>query len=562
MQQHSQLTSALGPTRRFERPRARRAAVLAVAMALPIALQACSSSDSDDGGAENASQLVVLASDYPATFAPDSGAYSGTGQTTVVINTQATLLRNPYVEDATSGVLEQDWGGFEGFLAESWDVSDDGRVYTFHLREGLKSHAGNDLIADDVIWSMERHYNTDTAATKFVFEPYIEDMATQLVKVDDHTVELTLDRAGDAVTVLSLLSNLDAQIYDSTFLKSKATDDDPYAVAWSATNSGWGFGAYEVTSSTPGESVVMEANPDYAFGEPDIKKITVQVVPEAGTRASALLAGDADVAMGLLPSQIEDLGSSDDVQTFSLDTNLHLKMPMVTTQAPFDDPAVRQAMSYAIPYQEIIDRVYLGQAAQMPAILRTDSENYDGTGIEPLTYDPEKAKQILADAGYTEPVPVELTVSSGVPDAVDTGVVIQSFANDAGFDLTLNELSPADYGEGRNTGKFQAFLDRDQAFVMTPPYQLRLWTGKGSPFNLAQWESTAFYSAVDEALEFPDAVSAEAMQAWNGAEQVMREEMPIAFIAWLYPGDAVRAGIEGYATRSDTAIDYGNLTLE
>jgi len=532
------------------------AALLVTSVLATAALSGCAEPGDDAVAAPD--QLVIVSSDDPATFAADSGGYSGKTQTSVVINTQATLVRNPYIKDAETGVLKQDWSDFEGVLAASWDVSDDGLTYTFGLREGVESQAGNPFTADDVIWSFERHYSTDTSSTQFVFAPYVAGLDAWK-KIDDHTVSLTLLHAGDGITVLSLLSNLDAQIFDSTFLKTKATPDDPFAVTWSKTEGGWGYGAYEMVSYTPGESVVLEANPNYPLGEPEIKKLTFKVVPEAGTRAAAIRAGDADVALDLLPSQIADL-TGGSVQTFKQPTNQHIKMPLITTKAPFDNVAVRHAFAHAVPYDQIIENVYLAQAARMSSVLRPDSPNYVGTGLETIPYDPAKAKAILADAGVQTPVAVELTVNSGIPDAVDTAVQIQSSAEDAGFEVKIREVAPAEFSGGRNSGKFQAFLDRDSAFVMTPAYQLRLWTDKGSPFNLAQWESEDFYAAMATALAAPDSVGPDGMQKWNAVEQVWRTEMPIVFIANLFPTDALRDGIEGFATRSDMGIDYGNLT--
>ncbi|MFD5179456.1 ABC transporter substrate-binding protein [Nocardia sp. NPDC058379] len=521
-----------------------------------VALLTTSCAGAGGSGTSSPTDVVVLASDDPSTYTQDSGGTGGRGQGFVIANTQANLVRNRYVTDQATGLLEQDWVNFEGLLAESWDVSPDGLLYTFHLRKGLRSQAGNELSADDVLWSMERHFNTETAAAKFVFKPYVDNLGEQLTKVDDHTVALRLKRSGDGVTVLSLLSDMDTPIFDSTLLKSKASAADPYAVTWTKSNSGTGFGAYKVESHAQGESVVLTANPDFALGAPAVKRITMRIVADAGTRASAVQAGDADMALDLLPAQLNDLKANKSVQTFELATNQHMKMPMITSKAPFDNPAVRQAMGYAVPYDQIVDKVFRGRASRMGQVLSRDSQNYDGRGVEPLAYDPAKAQQILRDAGIKQPVQFALTVSSGVPDAVDAAVVIQSFAKDAGFDVKVNQLSPADYAAGRSTAKFQAFLDRDSAMVMTPPYQLRLWTDRGSPFNLANWESEAFYTAMGTALTYPDAVSVEAMQSWNAVERVMRAEMPMAFFAYLYPSDAVRAGITGYAPRSDSAIDF------
>jgi peptide/nickel transport system substrate-binding protein len=536
--------------------RKRRYVAAVAVVALLGGMPACSSSSNAE---ESTDTLIAVAPDEPTGYSMDAGDPGGWVGTEVVINTQTTLIRNPYIKDPKTGVLKQDWYKFEGVLAKSYDVSSDGLVYKFHLHGDVKSQAGNPLTADDVLWSMERHFNTPTSSTKFIFGPYVDDLKSQLVKVDDHTVELKLKHSGDGFTVLSLLSNMDTEIFDSTVLKQHVTSDDPYAVKWSAANTGWGFGAYTVESHTPGESTVLVANPNYVFGTPKFRKIIFKLVPDAGTRMTSLQAGDAQMATAMAPAQLANLSSDTKVNTFKVATNGLLHLPLVTTKAPFNNVKVRQAMAYAVPYDEILSNVYKGYATRMGSLIPPDSPNYDGDGLAPLTYDPAKAKSLLAEAGVSLPVKFSLAVNGTIPDAKAAAVLIQSYAKDAGFDITIDERSSADYQEARNKGVFQAFMDRNGANVQSPAYQLSLWTGKGSPFNLAAWESQKFYDAMDKALAVSDPFSKEAMVAWNAVEQILRKEMPIVDIAHIAPTAAFAKTVNGFAVRSDGYIDLANL---
>lgn len=503
--------------------------------------------------------MVLLSPDDVQSFAKDSGSFNNQTTNLVIWNTHATLIRNPYITDPASKVLKQDWSKFEGVLADSWTVSGDGLVYTFKLKSGVQSQAGNELTADDVIWSFERH-KFDSASAIPSFDTYLENVDSPFTKIDDQTLELRLKVAGAGTSILSLLGAPDSQIYDSTFLKEHATAEDPYAITWSKTNSGWGFGPYTIESHVAGESTVLAASPNYVFGEPAIKRIVINVVPEPGSRASAVANGDADLALDLLPSMMAGLGS-EGIQTFPIATNTMINMPMVTTRSPFDNVDIRRAMAHAIPYAEIVENVFHGRAKPMHVILPADSTNYDGTGLDPLQYDPTQAKKILADAGIAMPVKVTLTANSASRDAMDTAILIQSYAKDAGFDVEVNQLAPAEFGSGRTGGSFQAFLDVDSANVMTPLYQLSLHFRKDSVINLSKWGTDEFYAAMKSAGSLDDPTSVEGMQAWNAVERIMRAELPTTFIAYLDSTDAARAGLKGYATRADGTVDLSIISF-
>jgi peptide/nickel transport system substrate-binding protein len=525
---------------------------------LAIVLTACSSGGSSSGAETASNTLRVVAPDNTLGWAPDNGAPAHEAQ----INTQATLLRKPYVQSSKSGALQQDVNTFDGYLASGYKVSDGGHTYTFALKDAI-SAAGNHLTADDVIYTFTRKFNSPKGNGPSIWKPVIVSIK-QFKKIDDHTVSITVANPGYGTTLLALLSDRTTQIYDSTLLKQHATAADPYAVLWSSQNPNYGFGPYLVKSFTPDVQVVLEANPRFILGAPKIKNISIKIVADAGTRANALKNDQADLAENLLPADMKALKSSDSgVKLATVDNpNQFIMIPLVTNKAPFNNTAVRQAFAYAVPYQKIIDNVYYGLAQRNgPSFLRSDAPGYDGSGFTDFTYDPAKAKAMLAAAGFPKGVSFTLTVSAAAPDVQQAAIQIQTFAKAAGFNVKINQLPDAAIAAGRAEGTFQAWVLRDNSNTLTPSYELGIYTGKDNTNNLAKWEDPDFYAAKAKADAQPDPTSKTAGEAFNAAERILINQAPIVFIAQIQPDKAMRSNVAGFAWRSDNQTDFSVMSF-
>lgn len=535
--------------------RSRQRWAAATVAGLLITLTACGS-DSGDPPELDESTLIVVAPDEGISWAVDAAFPGGDLQQ----NLHATILRKPYVESDDSNVLLQDLNDFEGYLAEDYSVSDDGLVYTFDLKEDVLSAAGNPLDVDDVLWSFERKFNTPTSLVPSGTAPAITDPSTQFSKIDDYTFSITLEDASSGFTLLSLLSDVYTQIFDSDLLLENATDADPYAVEWSKTNPNYGFGAYTVDDYQDGVEYTLKANPNAVF-EPAIETVVLRVVADPGNRASAVVSGDADVARQLLPADQAELADDDGVVVPTISSsNIFLNMPLVTNKPPFDDVLVRQAMAYAVPYDEIIENVYYGRALHRTAILSPDRPGYDASGLAESVYDPERASELLAEAGYPDGVSFTLTVPSAQPDAQQAAIQIQSFAREAGFEIELQPLPAAAFAEGDATHAFQSYVREDGAITQSPPYELRLWTTPGSSENRADWENQEYLDAVTVGERAGDPFSDAAGTAWNAAERILLDEMPMIFVATKQPATVTGSWIDGFAWRTDVGTDYSQLT--
>ncbi|WP_415394498.1 ABC transporter substrate-binding protein (plasmid) [Rhodococcus globerulus] len=544
--------TALMPGRRCKR-------VTAVAAALGVfATAGCAASANNSSTAKDTTTLTIVTPDTGVSWALDAG-YGDMGPG---VNTQATLLRKPYVNTDQRGVQEQDLYKYEPYLAESYTVSNGGQTYTFRLKDAL-SAAGNTLSADDVVWSFQRKFASATSIVPGVVAPSITDPSSQIVKVDDRTVAFTIPEAGLGATFLALMSDLTTQIFDSKLLKEHVTADDPYAVQWTTENPNYGFGPYEVTEYKPGEQIIMKARDNWVLGDIPTKTINLRFVADSGTRANAVKNGDADLAQSITPADSAELKRNSAVTIPQISNpNTYLMMPLVTNKAPFDNPLVRQAMAYATPYDQIVDNVYRGLAKRNgPGFLLDNAPGYTNTGLPNYTYDPKKSRELLAQAGFPDGVSFTLAVSAADPDTREAAIQIQTAAQSAGFDVQIEQMPASQFGEQRSNHTSQAFILRDWAVTLTPPYELLIYTAPGSSNNFADWEYQPFYDALTAGNMLPDALSDVAGRAWNAAEQIYLTQSPIVFIAQVQPNVVVSSHVSGFAWRSDNFIDYSNLRL-
>jgi peptide/nickel transport system substrate-binding protein len=509
---------------------------------------------------------VVASAAMPSTFAFDASAPAGYENLEFGVNTQIGLVRQPYGPDSSSGGLIQDLYHFEPVLASSYDVSPDHLTYTFHLRPGVKSAAGHPLTADDVLFSWERKFKASTAITPYIQDPVITDPSTQLKKIDDMTVAFTVAKPGYGFTLLSLLANVTGYVYDSTLLKQHVTTDDPYAVNWSQQNPNIGFGAYQRTSFSPGTEMVLEANPNYSLGAPYYKKITFRVASDPGTRANTVRNGSADIAVQLRPTDQVTLEKTAGVKVYKFpSTNMLTMLTMDTTKPPLNNIKVRQALALAVPYQQILSNVYQGRAILTKGLLDPRAPGYVDTGLAYPTYDPGKAKQMLADAGYPNGIHFTLTVSNAVPDVQQSAIQVQSFAANAGFSIDINQQSAAAVSEGITSRRFNAFMWRDMAISSSPQYELNLFfkrdNSKGGPAgtNSSGWVNGQYAGLVDQGAALPDPNNPDASQLWNQAEQITSTQVPQIYVGRIQPQNAFKASIKGYGNRLDNDIDFSML---
>lgn len=553
---HAPTPSAAGPSRR----QALQLLTVGGTVVGLAGLSACSDEAPADAAGTVRDSIVVVTPDQASNVVRDYGYTAGTDNQDVTNNLHAQLIRKPYVEDGNA--RNQDLYTFEPYLAEGYETSADGLTFTFTLKEVLSAQ-GNPLTADDVLWSFERKFATPGGGMAGYYRPMLTDPATQIVKVDDRTVSFTVEKPGYGLTLLANLAENIGSIYDSTYLTANATPEDPYAVQWAVEDmlrGNFGFGAYSLESVTAGQEIVMVANPNFVFGDLPIQRITRRLVEDAATRANMVRNGDADIALGLRPADQQSLEGEAAVTVPTTETNNYLLLAMNTTKPPFDDQAVRYAMAFAMPYDQIISDVYFDRAYKYTHVLDDTAPNYDDSALPEFAFDPDRAREMLAAAGASD-LAFTLTVNNGLPAIQDTAIQIQSAMADAGITVTISEVPAAQLNQDSLEGKLEASLSSGSSVTMTPPYSLQLLTQPGGGSNIALWNDPEFLAEVQAGLDAGDALSDEAGAHWMAAELRMVEQAPYVMIARVRPAAVLRSEIEGFAQRTDFRIDYSSLSF-
>ena len=329
---------------------------------------------------------------------------SVTGDDTIVLR---------HVYDNLITFKDPDYSTFIPSLAKSWEVSQDAKVYTFHLRDDVKFYpSGNPMTADDVVWS----FNRDLAAKWPGGKAYV--YIKEVRKVDDYTVVMELNTP--FVAILALLTGLaDGNIYDSKAViphvnGAWGTPECDYGSPWVDEHS-VGSGPYYIKEWSRSQRVVLERNPYYWGPKPVNDRITFQIVSEPATLQTMLEKGDVDIAWKGIPMDVLSTYPRADVKVAAAPVFACYVSHMNTAFPPFADPKVRQAMRYAVNYPAIRDKLLSGNAIQMSSPLYKGLLAGGNTYYE---YDLDKAKKLMSESKY----PNGFEVTKIVPSAADLGI--------------------------------------------------------------------------------------------------------------------------------------------
>ena len=211
-------------------------------------------------------------------------------------------------ESGTPGIYVADMAapdneGVIGRWVDSWEGSDDFKTWTFHIRPGIKSWAGNEMTADDIIWTWQRAFEMK-AVRYFFAKAMFLDKPEDIEVIDDYTVRFHLQEPSPVILKLMAMSYFGGP-FDSTLAKEHATESDPWAKDWLKNNDA-GFGPYHIVQNIPGQQIELVAN-EYFEPKPPITRILIRIVPDPATRTALLERGAVDYAMRLPERSLQAL---------------------------------------------------------------------------------------------------------------------------------------------------------------------------------------------------------------------------------------------------------------
>lgn len=442
-------------------------------------------------------------------------------------------------------------------LAKEWVVSDDGLTYTFTLQEGVKFHDGTDFNADAVIKNVNR-WKGGTEDDFYYFNSMFKaegaDIITDVKADGDYTVIFTLSRP------------------QAPFLKNLAMS--PFGIAsptaFEAAGDKFGdnpvgTGPFKFTDWKRNYSITIEKNPDYwQQGLPKLDKVIFRSIPDNSARLNALTAGDIDLADGINPSDGKNVESNSALQLIERPSMNIGYLGLTSTRAPFDNKLVRQAVNYAINKQAIVDAFFEGRA-QVAANPMPPSISGYNEAIEPYPYDPEKAKSLLAEAGYdgkeielwAMPVPRPY-----MPDGAKVAEVIQKNLEDVGMKSKIVSFEWATYLDKAKNGEADAFMlgwTGDNGDADNFIYTLLDKDNIGSN-NYSYYSNDEVHDLLIKAQSETD--ENVRIDLYKKAQEIIHEDAPWVPLAHSTPLLAAKAGVKGFLPHPTGSDKLDNVSIE
>jgi len=369
-----------------------RKSLLAIGFILILVLAGCSvakqdSEASNDGTSTKDRTLVVDLTNEPANM--DPGLNYNFDSFAVYRN----IFDNLLSRDPASGEIKP-------WIAESWEQESE-TVWNFTIREDVTFTNGEALSAEDVVYSIERildpTYKSPQAANFNIISS---------AEADGNIVKITTEQPSP--TLLTTLVNL--SIVPKDYVTEVGND------AFNA--SPIGSGAYKFDSWSKGTSIKLSANADYWNGAPDIAAVEFRFVANTASRVADLQSGKAHIITGITADDVPTIEDDAKLQVFSTPTERigFIAFNMID-DTPTKDPLVNKAIAYAINYDSLIDNLLNGYGTPVTQVLTPLSFGYDRSLLG-YSYDPEKAKELLAEAGYADGVTLELATSQNFDQRV------------------------------------------------------------------------------------------------------------------------------------------------
>lgn len=419
-------------------------------------------------------------------------------------------------------------------IAESYTVSEDRKTYTFTLRKGVKFHNGDTVTAEDVIWSIERcAAATETGIVQVEAFSVIEAIEAP----DERTVTITISEPSNEFISYMTTAVLPAD-YDQQ-------DTAPV-----------GTGPFKFVSRTAQDSVVLEKFGEY-WGTPAyLDKVTLKIIENADSLMMSLQSGAIDLCSHLTSTQVAQLGGDFDVAEGTM--NLVQALYLNNAEKPFDDVRVRQALCYAVDKQEIIDLAFDGYGSPVGSSMYPAFGKYfDDSLTNYYTKDVEKAKSLLAEAGYPDGFDMTITVPSNYKPHMDTAEVLAQQLAQIGVNATIEPIEWESWVSDVYAGRqFQSTVVGVDASTMTARALLERFTSTYGK-NFINYNNADYDALFQQVLTTYDDEAQTAL--YKDMERNLTENAANVYIQDLADLVAVRKGLEGVTFYPIYVLDLSTI---
>ncbi|MCF2664543.1 ABC transporter substrate-binding protein [Oscillibacter valericigenes] len=508
----------------------RLTAFLLLAALLCAALTGCGGGSTEQTPAEKepstpdapvANEITVgIAQDLDDSLDPHKTVKAGTRE--VMFNVFEGLVKPTPDGDLTPAV------------AENYTVSEDRLTYTFTLREGVKFHNGDTVTAEDVVYSINRcAAATETGIVQVEAFSVIQNIAA----ADERTVTITIAEPSN-----EFLSYLTVAVLPSDYDKQ---DTAPI-----------GTGPFKFVSRAAQDSMVLEKFDEYWGTPANLDKVTLKIIENADSLMMSLQSGAIDLCSHLTSTQVAQLG--DDFNVAEGTMNLVQAMYLNNAEKPFDDVRVRQALCYAVDKQAIIDIAFDGYGSPIGSSMYPAFGKYfDDSLTNYYTKDVDKAKALLADAGYPNGFEMTITVPSNYKPHMDTAEVLVQQLAEIGVKATIQPIEWESWVSDVYVGRqFQSTVVGVDASTMTARALLERFTSTYGK-NFINYNSADYDALFQQVLSSSD--DAEQTSLYKQMEQNLTENAANVYIQDLADLVAVRKGLEGVTFYPIYVLDLATI---
>ncbi|MEA1854463.1 ABC transporter substrate-binding protein [Cytobacillus sp. OWB-43] len=335
-------------------------------------------------------------------------------------------------------------------LATDWETSEDGLTQTLKLREGVKFHDGTDFNAEAVVFNFER-WMAGNKEQFYYYNSQFGDKVDSVTAVDDYTVEVKLNTA-----IAPFYKNLAMSPFGIASPTAIVEHGDKFL------ENPVGTGPFKFQEWKRNDRITIVKNEEYwDEGLPKLDSVIFRSIPENSARLNALASGEVDLIDGVNFSDVQQIEDNPDLQTFERPTMNVAYVGLTNTRGPLQEKLVRQALNHAVNKEEIIDAFYAGAADPavnpMPPVISGYNDE-----IEDYPYDPEKAKELLKEAGYEDGFEMELWAMPVprpyMPDGQKIAEALQADFAEIGVKAKIVSYEWGTYLEKANNGEADSFL--------------------------------------------------------------------------------------------------------
>ena len=422
-------------------------------------------------GATASDTVVYAVTSTPPDIDPNSSAQFVESE--LFTNTMSRLFdfKSTKRADGTYVMQSAGYQPVVGSLVTSWTVSPNKKQITMNLRKNVKNFLGHTFDAKDVRYTIDRLLALKGTGT-FYLNGIGITKPSNLKVLDPYKIQFNLDYPAELFFKMMAIPHLG--IMDSVEMKKNAKPNDKWSTTFAKSkNVGWG--PYYIQQNQPGVQLVLKRDEGFWKGPAKVATVIEKEVPSSANRLALLKGGAVDVVAYLQPRERLSLKNDPNVKVVSFSpAQTHSVLYMTNTTKPFDNPKVRQAICYALPYDKIVATVGLGTARRQRSPLPANYQFY-APQLDPYNYNVNKAKALLKQAGFPNGFSSSIGFSNDDPTVEQQAAIVQNALAAIGVKVSLLKQPLSTFSQGFLAKKYAMGMLYEGAFIPDFTYALNLW---------------------------------------------------------------------------------------